>query len=123
MKAYSLDLRKRVVGAVDNHLGTLDEIAEDFSVSKAFIKKLLKQRLDTNSLAPLPHAGGAQILLDEKKLSILQARIKEKSDSTLDELCYYLKEQAQTTVSRSTMWRAIDKLGLSHKKNSDRNRA
>jgi transposase len=123
MKAYSLDLRRRVVEAVDNQRGTLDEIAEDFSVSRAFIKKLIKQRRDSNSIAPLPHAGGTMALLDEKKLSILKSRIAEKSDSTLDELCLYLEDKSRIKVSRSTMWRAIDKLGLSHKKNSDRDRA
>lgn len=58
MKAYSLNLRQRVVEAYEQGLGSIAEVAEPFSVSTYFVKKMLRQWRQTADLAPLPHAGG-----------------------------------------------------------------
>jgi hypothetical protein len=57
MKTYFLDLWTRVVETVDRHVGTQKEVATLLAVSCTFIKKLLRQRWETGSLAPKPHGG------------------------------------------------------------------
>ena len=46
MKAYSLDLRKKIVEAIDNEVGTYREVAELFGVHESFIYKLLRQNIE-----------------------------------------------------------------------------
>ncbi len=58
MRAYSLDLRTRVVGAVDKQIGTQKEVASLLGVGCTFIKKLLRQRRESGTLAPKPPGGG-----------------------------------------------------------------
>jgi transposase len=65
MKAYSLDLRERVIAAVDAGEVSRRMIAHLFGVSCVWIKKLLRQRRERGDLAPLPHAGGEKSLLNE----------------------------------------------------------
>jgi hypothetical protein len=52
MKAYSTDLRERVVAACDARDGTRDQIAARFSVSVSWVRKVLRRRRDTGSIAP-----------------------------------------------------------------------
>lgn len=49
--ALSIDLRKRVIGSVDNGVH-IDEVAKNFQVSRRVIYKWLKLRAETNSLEP-----------------------------------------------------------------------
>ena len=54
---YSLDLRERVVAAVDAGEGTQPQIATRFAVSLGWVEKLLRQRRRTGHIAPLGHRG------------------------------------------------------------------
>src|SRR3954469_6975262 len=58
MKAYSTDLRQRVIAAYDAREGTQDQVAVRFSVSVSWVRKLLRQRRHTGSIEPKPHGGG-----------------------------------------------------------------
>ena len=58
MKAYSTDLRQRVVAAYDAREGTQEQVAARFSVSLSCVRKLLRQRRATGSIDPKPHGGG-----------------------------------------------------------------
>src|SRR5512135_3643399 len=58
MRAYSTDRRERVIAACDARDGTRQQSAARFSVSLWGIRKLLRPRRDTGSLAPKPHGGG-----------------------------------------------------------------
>lgn len=123
MKAYSLDLRHRVVEAVDRGEGTLEEVAVLFGVGLTFIKKMLHQRRETGNLRPRPHGGGKPPSLKQKHLRSLRAAIKRDNDATLEELCDHLTDTAQVAVSTATVSRALSRLGLSRKKSSSAERA
>jgi transposase len=58
--AYSLDLRTRIVDAVDGGVGTISEITTLFGVHEPFIYKLLRQKRERGAIAPLPTGDGAQ---------------------------------------------------------------
>lgn len=120
MAAYSLDLRQRIVDAIERGLGTKREIAILFGTHESFIYKLLRQKRERGDIAPLPHGGGAVAKLNEDHLMILTDLVAEFPDATLDELREQLKKKARVEVSVPTIWRALEALGLPLKKSPNR---
>lgn len=116
MDAYAMDLRERVVRACDEGLETREEIAERFDVSTSFIRKLLRRRRESGSIAPRPHAGGSKPSLNENDLKDVRTLVQEKPDATLEELCEGLAELGGKKVRIWTMCRALKKLKLPRKK-------
>ena len=55
--AYSLDLRQRIVDAVEQDVGTKREIARLFGVNESFIYKLLRQKREHGDIAHCPTAA------------------------------------------------------------------
>lgn len=118
MKAYSLDLRQRIVRAYEQEHGTIPEIAERFSVSVAFVNKMLRQWRDTGDLTPLPHGGGKPPSLSKRQLQLLKRKVQQQGDPSLTELQSLLSEQEQVNVHLSTISRALSRLGLPRKKSA-----
>jgi transposase len=58
MRACSIDLRERVVAACVAGDSTREQLAARFSVGVPWIRKLLRQRRQSGSIAPGPHGGG-----------------------------------------------------------------
>jgi transposase len=116
MKAYSLDLRQRVVSAYEQGHGSIPEIAAQFSVSTGFVKRMLRQWRLTGDLAARAHGGGKPASLTARQRQLLKQRVREQSDLSLAELQSFLNEQEQTSVHVSTICRALAALGLSRKK-------
>lgn len=114
--AYSLDLRMRIVAAVERKDQSKRAIAKLFGVHESFIYKLLRQQRDRGDIAPLPHGGGADAKLKEPHLTILSDLVAQAPDATLDELREQMKKQARVAVSVTTIWRGLDSLELSRKK-------
>ncbi|MEJ7709307.1 MAG: IS630 transposase-related protein [Pyrinomonadaceae bacterium] len=86
MATYSLDLRQRIVDAVELGVESKRQIAKVFSVHESFIYKLLRQKRDRGDLAPLPHGGGASAILTQDHRLELTALVANTPDATLDEL-------------------------------------
>lgn len=116
MKAYSTDLRQKIVSAYEQGEGTLDGIADVFSIARRTVASYLKLHRIGHSLQPKPHGGGVPFSLTEKHLAVLQVQVAEKNDLTLAELAALLKEKERLTVHRSTVCRALQRLGLPRKK-------
>jgi transposase len=116
MAAYSLDLRTRIVDALERGLGTRSEVATVFDVHESFVYKLLRQKRQRGDLAPLPHGGGAEAKLNEDQLLLLADLAPKSPDATLEQLRVQIKKQARVELSVPTIWRALDALGLSRKK-------
>ncbi len=116
MKPYPLELRQRIVAAVDQQAQTIAEIADLFGVTERYVYKLLWLRRETGDLAPLPHGGGAQAKLDEPKLRTLAALVAESPDATLEELRDGLRRRGRVQVCVNTVWRALQQLNLTLKK-------
>jgi transposase len=124
MKAYSLDLRTRVVEAMDRHVGTQQAVATLFGVSCTFIKKLLRQRRQTGTLAPKPHGGGQVAKLQEAQREKVQAYIlRTRNDATVSEVHTYVVTTLRREVSRAPVGRVVQSLDLPGKKNARRQRA
>ena len=119
-RAYSLDLRDRVVAAV---LGgkSCSEAAVQFVVSKSSAIKWSRRKRETGSAAPGKIGGHRPFLLADQKDKLLQ-RMADKPDLTVQALLDELKAQG-TVVSFDTLWRFLRKQGLTFKKNRSAKRA
>jgi transposase len=84
MNPYPLELRQRIVEAVEQQSHTIEEIAEIFGVTQRYVYKLLKLRREVGDLTPLPHGGGAEAKLDQAKLLKLAELVAEFPDATLE---------------------------------------
>lgn len=121
--AYSLDLRQRIVDAVERAVGTKREIAKLFGVHESFIYKLLRQKRERGHIAPLPHGGGATAKLTEARLMVLTDLAAQTPDATLEEFSHRLKKKTGVEVSRSTICRGFQAIDLSLKKDQARRRS
>jgi transposase len=117
-KAYSMDLRKRVIEACDQGQ-TIAQVAERFAVSTSFVEKLQQRRRESGTLDPKPHGGGRQPLLSLEHDDILRTLLAAKPDTTLVEL----RAKLGVKVHLSSLWYRLQRLGLTFKKNTDRGRA
>jgi len=116
MKPYPLELRQRIVEAVDQQTHTIEEIAALFNVSERYVYQLLKLRRETGDLAPLPHGGGAHVKLDEAKLLKLAELVAQFPDATLDELRELLRRRCRVSVCLNTVWRGLRQIDFTLKK-------
>lgn len=123
MKPCPLELRERIVGAVDQQTHTIAELAELFQVTERYIYKLLKLRRDTGELTPLPHSGGCDPLFDDAKLLQLAQLVAQHPDATLKELQTLVRRQCRLAVCLTTIWSALRQLDLTVKKNAPRRRS
>ena len=112
MVAYSIDLRERVLAAVDAGDATQEQIAERFLVSSRWIRKLLARRAATGAIAPKPNGGGRKLLIQGEVAKTLRAAIGEKPDATLQEL----RQATGFGGCLMTVWRAIKRMGITRKK-------
>ena len=102
MAAYSLDLRKRIVEAVERQVGSKREIARVFGVHESFLYKLLRQQRERGDLAPLPHGGGVQAKLSEGQWQQVASWITTTPDATLAELQEQLQQKLRVRVGLSS---------------------
>ena len=112
MKAYSTDLRERVVAACDAGDATREQIADRFSVSVAWIRKLIRQRRETGSIEPRPHGGGRAPAFDGPGSTRLREAVRADDDATLEEL----GRAAGVSCCPSAVHRALVRLGITRKK-------
>jgi transposase len=116
MKAYSHDLRQRVLAAALRGDRTIPQVAELFGVSTAFVNKMLRLHRSGFDLAPRPHGGGHTPRLGARHHKLLRAAIAANHDATLGELREHLAAESRVEVSDSTVSRALKALGLPRKK-------
>ena len=114
MKAYSYDLRRRVLRAVDQERPRA-EIVSTFAISLATLKRYLKRQRETGDVRAKSIPGRPA-----KKGSALQAGLKEQleahSDATLEQHCALGEAEQHMKVSPATMSRAICHLNWTRKK-------
>lgn len=111
-KAYSGDLRERVIEAVEAG-ASRREAAERFEVSVASAVKWLQRWREKRSATPKPR-GGSVSPLEEFAAKIL-AVIAEQPDLTLVETLAELRKRGIRT-SRSSLWRFLDRHNITLKK-------
>ena len=118
MAAYSLDLRQRVLRAWDSGMDVYT-VAAKYEVSRAWVHRLVQRRRETGSIAPRQQTKFRRRSLSPHQEERLVALVIARPDATLAEL----RDALPTTAALSTLWRTIDRLGLTVKKNGTRRRA
>jgi transposase len=116
MKAYSIDLRRKIMETYEQESISQRKLAERFRVAPSFIYKLLKQYRDRGTLEPKSHGGGQSLKLTPEEIIVLEELVEQKNDATLEELRAQLYEQTQVRVSNCTISRVLTRLGLTRKK-------
>ena len=116
MSPLSPDLRNRIVRAHQKEKAGVRELAERFQVGTATVKRLLRRFRETGSVEPLPHRGGQRPKIPAEKLAVVRKLVEANPDWSVDELADAYNRQQGTTLSRSTMDRALRRLGFTRKK-------
>lgn len=120
-RAYSLDLRERVVAAVIDGR-SCRQVSGLFRVSVASVVKWAQRARSTGSPAALPMGGRVGVSKLDGEREWLLDQLAEKPDLTLHALLGELRERG-VTVSCDTLWRFLRGAGISFKKNRVRQRA
>ena len=110
MRAYSMDLRQRVLTDCDGGLGT-KAVAAKFSVSEAWVRRLKQTRRETGRVAPARYKRDrppAWVRLADR----IRDAVRQAPDLTLKEY----RERFALPVASSTLARAMAALGLTRKK-------
>ena len=115
-RAYSADLRERVLAAWERREGTQAAIARRFSVSEATVENWLRQARREGRRGPKPHAGGPPPRLTADALAVLHALVLEENAATLAEYADRLAARTGVRVSPPVLCRALQRLGLPRKK-------
>lgn len=118
MKAYSVDLRQKILDTYQAGGISQRQLAERFRVTLSFIEKLLKQYRDTGSIAPKIRTQQTPTKLTNAQLETLAELVKANNDATLAELREQLEQATGILIGRSTVDRMLRKLTLTHKKNT-----
>ena len=115
MKAYSTDLRERVIESVASGECNIPEAARRYKVSEPSIERWVGQHRKTGTCAPLPHAGGIPRKLATAEAAI-RAALKTQPDATLQELCERVEQETKIKSDPSMMYRELVRLELPRKK-------
>jgi len=113
-KAYSMDLRDRVLGSYDEGMPTKD-VATRNRVSRSWSRRLKQRRAEGKPAAPARPPGRAP-KLDAAKRASLAAFVAERPDATLEELRARVAAELGVTVSIGCLWNTLRDLRLPLKK-------
>src|SRR5436853_4696724 len=116
MKAYSEDLRDRIVQAVDAGMNK-SETARLFGVSLNSVKRFVKLKQATGQLSPKPRVG-KKASISGDKVENLREQIKQTPDATLAERAEQWEQTQGVKLSRSTFSRTLKRLKITYKKKS-----
>src|SRR5215212_661063 len=120
MNAYSEDLRKKILRAVDRGMPK-SEAARTFGVSRSSVKRYAAARREGRPLSPRKHPG-SEPKLDERARKILQADVEARPATTLKDRCRFLEAAVGVSVSESTLSRLLRKIGSAQKTERGRER-
>ena len=116
MAPYSMDLRTRVLADWDAGLAA-KEVATKLRVSRSWVNRLVQRRRETGQVGPRP-----QQVFKKQAFAGQEDRLRGLVDAQPDRTLAELREALQSSASLSSVWRALDRLKLTVKKNGTRRR-
>jgi transposase len=115
MKAYSEDLRQKVVEAVEQHGTSKSEAARLFGISLSSVKRYTRLASQGESLTPRK-GGGRPPIADETTRTLLEEDIRARPAATIKERGHFLESVAGKSLSEPTLRRLMKRMGFSRKK-------
>jgi transposase len=113
-RAYSLDLRERVVAAIEEGLST-HQAAARFSIGIATAGSWARLKRSQGDVRPGRQGKPPGSVLDAHADFILGV-LEAKPDTTLDELVERLATERAVIVVRTAVWKFLDRRDMTHKK-------
>ncbi len=115
MQAYSVDLRERIVSALDEKGATIDSVAERFAVSPTSVKRYKRQLQQTGSLSPKPWPG-RPLKIGPDQQERLKELVASRTDWTLQRLCDAWQEETGVSIPFGVMARTLARMEITYKK-------
>jgi transposase len=116
-RAYSDDLRRKILEAHEQGEGSLRELAERFHVSVAWAKSISAFFRRTGKKEK-PPAGkrGRKSRITPEAIEYLRSRVKDQADRTLAELQEDLRNERNIGIGVTQLWTVLRRMGLRLKK-------
>ena len=113
MRAYSEDLRKKIVSAIERGMPKA-QAARTFDVSLSSVKRYARTARRGEPLTPKKSPGRPR-KADEKARVLLEGDVKERPAATIGQRRRFLEHITSTTLSDSTVRRLMKRMGFSQK--------
>jgi transposase len=113
MRAYSEDLRKKIVSAIERGMSKA-QAARTFDVSLSSVKRYARTVRQGGSLTPKKSPGRPR-KADEKAQLLLEKDVKERPAATIGQRRRFLEHITSTSLSDSTVRRLMKRLGFTQK--------
>src|SRR3712207_2049375 len=117
MKAYSKDLREKIVDAIGRGMPKA-QAARTFGIGISTVKRYASKAQRGEPLEP-GKAPGKRPKMDERLSKLLEEDLNERPFVTLRQRCDYVEAISGVSVSRSAMCRAIARIGSTRKKGDE----
>lgn len=114
MRPYSLDLRERIVKAVNEEKQSIKVVAERFGVSRWTVNRYLKRGAEDKLAASKP--PGRPRSLDEEGIELLKTHVQAHPDWSLEQHAEALVEVGAVTLKKSSVGNYFKRLGITIKK-------
>jgi transposase len=114
MKAYSLELREKIVAAVGHGMSKA-QAARTFGVGATSVKRYVKLKEEGQPLTP-GKAPGKKAKLDQGAMKLLEEDLRSRPAVTYEKRANLLNELLGVRVSKSTICRMVGRLGYTRKK-------
>jgi transposase len=121
-KAFSEDLRSRVIGAVEGGLSRR-AAAERFGIAASSAVRWVREWRKSGAMRAKPQGGDKRSHRIEAYRDAILEAIEEQVDITLVELTQLLSAEHGVVFAPSTIWRFLDRHAMTVKKNGARQRA
>ena len=115
-RAYSNDLRRKLLEAHEQGRGTLEELAEEFGVSLGFAKKISAALRRTGRMERTEQRHGRINRVTPLVQERLREWLRQQPDRTLAELQRQLRERMQVPLSIPRLWVVLRQMKLRLKK-------
>jgi len=116
MKAYSLDLRQKIIESYESGGISQRQLAAQFRVSTFFVVKILRLHRRGDDLAAKRRGGRVKPILTSEMREYLSERLARQNDLTLAELSDAIEQRFGLKVSPPTLCRALQAMNLRRKK-------
>jgi transposase len=114
MKAYSVDLREKIIAAVERGMSKA-QAARTFGVGATSVKRYVKLAQEGNPLSP-GKAPGKKSKLGGSGMKLLEEDLHARPAVTHEKRADLLCELLGVRVSKATICRMIERLGYTRKK-------